>query len=89
MFEIGRYISKELLEPDTARRVISRSADAISTLENMPLRAALINDARLAQMGIRSIIVDQYNVFYIVSEGIKTITIIRVLYSRRDWQNLV
>ncbi|WP_332695623.1 type II toxin-antitoxin system RelE/ParE family toxin [Halalkalibacter lacteus] len=89
LFEIGRYISKELLEPDTARRHISRIADAISTLENRPLRATLINDARLAQVGIRSIIVDHYFIFYIVSEKIKTVTIIRVLNSRRDWQNLL
>ncbi|MTI83619.1 MAG: type II toxin-antitoxin system RelE/ParE family toxin [Firmicutes bacterium] len=89
LFEIGRYISKELLEPKTAQRVISRIADAISTLEDMPFRNALINDERLAQIGIRKILVDNYIVFYIEVEGIKTVTIIRVLYSRRDWQNLL
>jgi toxin ParE1/3/4 len=36
--EIGRYISKELLEPEIARKVMTRIADAISSLENMCFR---------------------------------------------------
>jgi len=89
LYEIGRYISKELLEPETARKVIARIADTISTLENMPLRNVLVDDERLAKIGIRKILVDNYIVFYIVVEENKTVTIIRVLYSRRNWQYLL
>lgn len=89
LYEIGRYISTELLEPETAQRVISRIADAITNLENMPYRNVLVNDTRLAQMGIRHLLVDNYLVFYTVAEEIKTVTIIRVLYNRRDWQGYV
>ncbi len=55
----------------------------------MPLINALVNDHRLAQMGIRSIYVDNYIVFYIVVKETKTVTIIRVLYGRRNWQNVL
>ncbi|MBS4024090.1 MAG: type II toxin-antitoxin system RelE/ParE family toxin [Clostridia bacterium] len=89
LFDIGRYISKELLEPEKAQWVISRIADAISTLEHMPLRTALVNDERLALINIRKMLVDNYIVFYNVAEEIKTVIIIRVLYSRRDWHNLL
>jgi len=89
LLEIGNYISKELLEPQSAQRVISKIADVVTTLEKIPFRHALVYDTRLNQMGIRHIIVDQYIVFYIVSEDIKTVTIIRVLYNKRDWQNLL
>lgn len=89
LYEIGTYISKELLEPEIAKKVVSKIAVGISTLQDMPLRNALVNDNRLAQKGIRKIMVDNYIIFYIVSEKNKTVTIIRILYSRRDWINFL
>lgn len=89
LYEIGAYISKELLEPETAKKMISKIAKAISTLEYMPLRNSLVSDKGLAYNGIRKIMVDNYIVFYIVNEDNKTVTIIRILYSRRDWINLL
>jgi toxin ParE1/3/4 len=55
----------------------------------MPLRNALVADERLAYKGIRKIMVDNYIVFYIVTEENKTVTIIRMLYGRRGWMNLL
>lgn len=89
LYEIGAYISKELLEPETAKKVISKIAKGINSLEDMPLRNALVADERLAYKGIRKIMMDSYIVFYIVTEENKTVTIIRILYSRRDWLNLL
>ncbi|MCF6094364.1 type II toxin-antitoxin system RelE/ParE family toxin [Microaerobacter geothermalis] len=89
LFEIGSYISKELLEPETAKKVISKIAKGIYSLEELPLRNALVTDERLAQKGIRKIMVDNYIVFYIVNEESKTVTIIRILYGRRDWLNIL
>lgn len=89
LYEIGAYISKELLEPETAKKVISKIAKEINSLEDMPLRNALVVDERLAYKGIRKIMVDNYIVFYIVTEESKTVTIIRILYSRRDWLNIL
>lgn len=89
LYEIGAYISKELLEPETAKKVVSKIAKGIGTLEDMPLRNALVADERLANKGIRKIMEDNYIIFYIVSEDSKTVTIIRILYSRRDWINLL
>lgn len=89
LYKIGVYISKELLEPETAKRVISKIAKGINSLEEMPLRNTLVLDERLAHKGIRKILVDNYIVFYIVTEESKTVTIIRILYGRRDWINLL
>jgi toxin ParE1/3/4 len=55
----------------------------------MPLRNALVADERLSYKEIRKIIVDNYIVLYVVSEESKTVTIIRILYSRRHWLNLL
>jgi toxin ParE1/3/4 len=89
LYEIGAYISKELLEPEIAKKVISQIAKRINSLEDMPLRNALVADERLAYKGIRKIMVDNYIIFYIANDGSKIVTIIRILYSRRDWVNLL
>lgn len=89
LYEIGAYISKELLEPEIAKKVFSEIAKGVNSLEDMPLRNALVADDRLDYKGIRKIMVDNYIVFYIVTDESKTVTIIRILYSRRDWINLL
>ncbi|QGU00417.1 hypothetical protein SYNTR_1823 [Candidatus Syntrophocurvum alkaliphilum] len=89
LLEIIWYISKELLEPETAQRVISRISNAIISLGSMQFRHALVSHELLAQKGIRKIVVNNYIVFYIVDEESKIVTIIRVLYNRRDWQNFL
>jgi toxin ParE1/3/4 len=87
--EIAWYIAKELLEPGTAKRTIDKIGAVIITLEEMPLRYAVAVDEKLAAQGIRKIIIDNYIVFYIVEEERKTVTIIRILYGRRDWLSLL
>lgn len=55
----------------------------------MPYRNALLADERLSHLGLRKIIIDNYIVFYIVSDKTKMVTIIRMLYNRRIWINLL
>lgn len=89
LLEIGRYISMELLEPELARKLVSKIGDAILSLERMPYRGALVKDRHLAQMGIRYLPVENYIVFYAIDEKAKVVSIARVLYSRRNWQHLL
>ncbi len=89
LYEIGRYIATELLEPAIAKKVVGKIGDAILTLEALPLRNSLVSDERLSKIGIRKILIDNYIVFYVVSEEYKTVTIIRILYGRRDWVSLI
>ncbi len=53
LFEIGYYISYELHEPDIALKVVNNIGKRILTLEDMPLRNALVGDEMLALRGIR------------------------------------
>jgi addiction module RelE/StbE family toxin len=89
LYELSNYIAKELLEPDIALRLVDKIGYEIIKLEDMPLRNGLVIDERLAFQGIRRIIVDNYTVFYVVEEEYEIVTIIRILYSRRDWINLL
>mgnify|MGYP006304116059 CR=1 FL=1 len=89
LLEIGKYISNELLEPDRALEVVDKIANAIFKLEEMPLRHSIVADDKLASQGIRKFITYNYIVFYIVNEKNKLVTIIRILYKRRDWVNIL
>jgi toxin ParE1/3/4 len=85
IFEIGRYIANELLNLDKAVKVIDKIANEIFKLEEMPFRNAIVDDDKLASQGIRKFIIDNYIIFYVVNEENKKVTIIRILYNRRDW----
>lgn len=89
LYQIGNYIAKELLEPELAQKVVGKIGNIIFNLDEMPLRNGLVADERLARQGIRKILIDNYIVFYIVDEEHKVVTIVRILYSRRDWINML
>jgi len=80
------YIKDELLNPIAAANTTDTIIDAIFKLENMPKRVPLVRDERLAKMGIRGLIILNYISFFRINENVKSIEIIRVLYSRRDWK---
>jgi addiction module RelE/StbE family toxin len=87
--EIANYIANELLETETARKVIARITEAVLQLEEMPFRNGLVGDERLAKQGIRKFLADSYIVFYVASEAEKIVTIIRILYGKRHWNSLL
>lgn len=86
---IAHYIAVDLQEPVTALNQIKRIRAEVFTLESMPERYGLVQDEYLAVQGIRKISVDNYLVFYTVSRSEKSVNIVRVLYSRRDWCNII
>jgi toxin ParE1/3/4 len=89
MTYIGKYIATQLHAPETAREYLDNFKSQIAELNHMPKRFALVSDERLAKMGMRSVQVKNYSIFYIVDEQTKTVTVISVMYSRRDWVNLL
>ena len=86
---IASYIANELREPSIAIKLVGNIKEAVMSLEQMPTRHSLLSDANLVVQGIRKIMVDNYIVFYIVSEKDNVVTIVRILYSRREWFNLL
>lgn len=79
------YISNELREPSIARKLLGKIKEATMSLSDMPMRYALVSDERLTLQDVRKLMVDIYIVFYIISEKEKLVTVIRILYGRRDW----
>jgi len=86
---ILRYITDTLKEPNTAKRIYKAIKEKIEKLDQMPLRYPLVRDDVLAARGLRLMPVENYSVFYVVNETEERVNVLRVLYSRREWQNLL
>lgn len=84
-----RYIADELHEPATAKKLVGKIREAVMSLAGMPTRHAVVVDERLATLGIRKLIVENYIVFYVISEKDETVSVIRILHGRRDWEHLI
>lgn len=89
MSEINAYITDELYNPEAALKLLDEIYDQAISLKHMPKMFALVSDERLALLGIRSIPVKNYLVFYTVDDTTRVVNIVRVLYFRRDWTNLL
>ena len=83
---IADYIANTLLEPETAAKLIGRLKTAVKSFETMPERHPLV---ALALCGIRTLLVDNYCVFYAVNRAEHTVNIIRVIYTKRAWEKLI
>jgi addiction module RelE/StbE family toxin len=87
--DIALYISNELHSPQAAVNLLDDIDRHILDLEHMPKKYALVQDERLSDQRIRIIPVKNYLVFYSINDNSKTITIIRVLYNKRDWVKIL
>lgn len=87
--EIGRHIFDELLQSNLSDKLLDKSEESIYGLETMPLKYLLASDKHLSDQGIRKLPVENYIVFYIVSEKNNKVNIVRVLYQKRNWINLL
>lgn len=86
---IADYISYELREPVTALKQLARIEEAMMTLEELPERHGLVQDKYLAAKGIRKLPVDHYLIFYTVNKSAYTVNIVRILYGKREWENIL
>lgn len=86
---ISDYIANELREPAIAKKLVGKIKEAVMSLAELSTRHALVVDEKLAVQGIRKFMVDNHIVFYVVSEKDATVTVVRILYGRRDWISLL
>ena len=87
--DIAKHIATQFNAPITAKNMIHSIKAAIANLETTALAHPLVRDDRLAAIGYRFLSVKNYIVFYVVNEKEKQVDVDRILYSRRDWRNLL
>ena len=87
MIDIAWYISHKLSNPIAAERLANEMVEAAEKLTDFPYAYSAYHPIRPLQQEYRRIPVQNYLMFYYVDEAQKRITIARVIYTRRDYEN--
>ena len=87
--KVVSYIVKELKAPQAADSLAKETEHRIKLLEEHPFKFPLVQDALLAERGMRFFPIKNYLAFYVVNEKKKKVSIVRFMYSHRDWLKLL
>ena len=68
---------------------ITKTAEKIGELTQMPEKLQLVDDPVLAVWGIRFIRVNNYLAFYTIDEDKKVVIIVRFLYQKSNWNTIL
>ena len=89
LIAIEHYIAIELYNEQAAFKIIDGILDLCEKLKCNPKRYPLVRFEKLRILGIRIAFYQNYNIFYRYEEIEETVTIIRVLYNKNDWKDLL
>ena len=89
LLDIEYYIFVDLCNPQAAQRISDGILGAAGKLAEYPEGHPLVGDELLGRMGIRITYFDNYNIFYYYDMQNDIVYIIRVLYNKADWQNIL
>lgn len=82
--EIKDYIANDLQEPKAAYNTIRNILAKITLLSETPFIYPLYEDEPWHSRGIRHFPVNNYVVIYWVDEQTKTVSVLKIIYGRRD-----
>jgi len=83
------YIKDKLDAPMAAENLMKELYEKLNQIKENPYSRPLVHDKLLASLGIRSIKVKNYLLFYSIEEENKILNVITFMYSKRDWVNIV
>lgn len=89
LIEILLYVSEILKEPGIAERLYGTIKKQVQSLNHMTQRYAIVEEEPYRTYGVRKIPIENYIAFYIVEERPQKVHVFRILYNRREWQNLL
>ena len=89
LLDIEYYIFVNLNNPQASERIIDGILNAAEKLEDFPEDHPLLDDELLCRLGLRMTRFDNYNIFYYYNEQQDMVYIIRVLYNKADWKNIL
>jgi len=84
-----QYISEKLNAPKAAENLYYEINEKTEKIEDNPFLFPSVKDAYLAKKGLRWIGVKNYMMFYKIIEKEEKVSIIRFLYGRRNWKNIL
>lgn len=89
LLDIEYYIFVELGNPQAAQRISDGILKTAEMLAEYPESHPLVRDELLSRLSIRITYFDNYNIFYIYDEEEDVVYIIRILYNKTDWKNIL
>ena len=89
IISIKDYIANDFQEPNLAKKMLIAIFDKIFDLQELPKRNKLLNDEPYYSKGYRVTYIKNYAIFYKVDDGTTTVNVMRVLYNRREWQDIL
>lgn len=87
--KIYSYIVDELYAKESAGNLLERIETSIMRLKDFPFSCSYVSDEFLRNKGYRKLIIDNYIAFYLVNEEEKMVIVMRVLYGRQEYQDLL
>lgn len=87
--EIYSYIAYDLQALETAESQVNRIRKEIRSLDFIPSRYAVVDWEPWKSMGMHRVPVDNFIVYYVVNNGSRTITVIRIFYGGRDIEDII
>ncbi len=87
LLEITTYITSNLQNPEAANRLVNEIEDAIDKRLENPLIFAPFNSRKPRINPYYRIYVNNYTIFYVVIDD--TMEVRRILYSKRDFDNIL
>lgn len=86
--DILHYISEDLSNPSAARVLAQRIFECIDNVRAFPESGLLVENEFLSDKTIRRVLVENYSVYYKSDYNDKMIYVIRLVYSRRDFNEI-
>jgi plasmid stabilization system protein ParE len=83
------YIAAVLKVPVTANNLLDELEKCEKILEETPNIYPFVPDEYLAEKGFKFVMVKNYILFFIVDEDDMIVNVVRFLYGRRDWRNIL
>ncbi len=87
--EIVDYISGELSNPAAALDFLDEVESQYDYLRSNPRIFSVCTDSRLAEKEYRKVIVGNYLLLFRIDEETETVYVLRVVYHRQDYINLL
>lgn len=87
--EVVDYIEFRLLNKQAADNLLLKAQTEISALSTTAYSHRLVDDPILNVVGIRYVMVNNYMAFYIIDERTNDVNVIRFLYGKRNWMNIL
>jgi len=85
--DIFLYIAEELYSPIAAGNLIDKIFNSIKQLNDFPLIGSVPDNDILKIRGYRLLPVENFLILYIPDNNF--VEIIRIVYGRRDWENIL